>query len=927
MPWRPQRYGDRVLVFDTETTIDAAQRLLFGFFRLYERDSLVREGIIVADSLDHASMVAIAEYAARCRLPIYSRERFVEEVFYPEVYVEGTLCVGFNLPFDLARVAIHAGICRDQNRRKFRIVLSRRLRWHDLRIESLSGRAAFIGFVPKRKLTAWEKPFFAGRFCDLSATAGAFTGKRHSLLGAGKAFRAYTRKMKAPDLGVVDRRSLLYGRQDVRATWALYKALRAEYTRHPFATFEHERRKAENSRYIGQLYSSASIAKQYWRLLGVRPLLEKQPSFPRKHLGRGTASYFGGRADVRVRKLDLSVCVLDFTSMYATIFCLQDLQKLLVAPRIGTKVVTPEIKRLVGQMASVEPLAALYDPRIWRKFNCLVLVDPNWAILPARFRRGDADPFTIAVTPFDAPEGRWYTLADVLASILLGGPAPRIRRAIRFVPQGRHRPRSTLFRGAVELRTDQPIFKTIVEQRQIAKRESKDDRDFAALETGLKQMAASGAYGIYAEINVKPGKKDEAISGEVYADVEFPSQKVHDERPGSFANPIIASLVTGGARLMLAMLEREVTDRGGTFAFCDTDSLAINCGDRGHGGVPCLPPDEIDAIVSRFDSLSPYDPQIVPHLLKVEYPEISGLRCFAVSAKRYVLYRWRPGNRIEIVKASEAALGAIIGRTKRETTAKLARRIWLSILMEHLKVNPKQRRRAKPLIDFDVPMRRKFPISQPSILKRLGEYNKGRSCEHRIKPFGFVQSITPALITSDDILPIAPFEADLAKSKRLPWVDYNTGDALRLDWNGSGMEGTIPVTRLSEYVDQYQRHPEAKAADWKGDPAGADTIGLLGRLRLRSIRLTRIGKEVDRLDQEEGASLEPDRPVEYERDELAEDIAYLAQFPQEAMAGDLGLSARGWRNLVKSVSQPRGTTVKRIRQFSRLHRAHRMLGV
>ena len=67
------------------------------------------------------------------------------------------------------------------------------------------------------------------------------------------------------------------------------------------------------------------------------------------------------------------------------------------------------------------------------------------------------------------------------------------------------------------------------------------------------------------------------------------------------------------------------------------------------------PAGEIDAIVSLFDALSPYDRQIVPHLLKVEYPGISDLRCFAVSAKRYVLYRWRPGNRIQIVKASEAA--------------------------------------------------------------------------------------------------------------------------------------------------------------------------------------------------------------------------------------------------------------------------------
>ncbi|MGC1336276.1 MAG: hypothetical protein WA812_12975, partial [Candidatus Cybelea sp.] len=81
VPWRPQPYGERVLVFDTETTTDAAQRLLFGFFRLYERDKLIAEGLIAADVLDQPSMEAIAEYAARCTLPIYSRERFVEEVF------------------------------------------------------------------------------------------------------------------------------------------------------------------------------------------------------------------------------------------------------------------------------------------------------------------------------------------------------------------------------------------------------------------------------------------------------------------------------------------------------------------------------------------------------------------------------------------------------------------------------------------------------------------------------------------------------------------------------------------------------------------------------------------------------------------------------------------------------------------------------
>jgi hypothetical protein len=913
VPWRPQPYGDRVLVFDTETTVDAAQRLLYGFFRLYERDRLILEGIIVADVLDHDAMIAIAEYRAKCRLPIYSRERFVEEVFYPEVYAEGTLCVGFNLPFDLSRIAIRAGCGRGDNRRKFRIGLTDRIRWHDLRIESASNRAAFIGFVPKRKLFEWEKPFFAGRFLDLSTLAGAFSGKRHSLRSAGKSFRAFTRKMKAPDLGTVDRKSLLYGRQDVRATWALFKALRAEYVRHPFATFANERRKPKLGRHMGQLYSSASIAKQYLRLLGIAPLLVKQPRFRRQHLGKGAASYFGGRADVRVRKLDLPVRVVDFTAMYASIFCLQWLHKLLGAPRIGVEVATTEIRGLVGQMASDNRLAMLYDPTTWLRLNCLVLVDTNWAILPVRMCKADKDPYTIAVTPLETQEGRWYTLGDVLAAILLGGPAPKIRRAIRFIPIGRHRAKSTLFRGTVPLRSNEPFFKTIVEQRQIAKRGAKDDPDLAALEMGLKQMAASGAYGIYAEVNVSPSDPDEAMPGDVYSDICFPSAKVHDEKPGAFTNPILASLVTGGARLLLAMLESEVTLRGGTFAFCDTDSLSIPCGTRCPDDVPCLPESAIEEIIERFDALSAYDGDKVTHLLKLEYPEAPDLRCFAVSAKRYVLYRWRPGRRIQIVKASESALGAIIGRTPNESTPKLARRIWLTILFKHLKVNPKQRRRAKPLIDFDVPLRRKFPISQPSILKRLEPYNKTRSYDFRVKPFGFVQSAAPGTkIGKNDPLPIAPFEADLAKAKRLPWVDFNTGKSLRLDWHSSHMDGTLSVIRLNEYIELYHRHPEAKAADQNGNPAGADTVGLLGRLRVRSENLVRIGKEVDRLDEDDGASLVPDRPAEYERDDLAEDIAYLSQFPQRTVAEEIGISERRWRDIATGKSIPREATARRI---------------
>ena len=63
---------------------------------------------------------------------------------------------------------------------------------------------------------------------------------------------------------------------------------------------------------------------------------------------------------------------------------------------------------------------------------------------------------------------------------------------------------------------------------------------------------ANSVYGIHAEVNVKPPKTDDLIEGDVYSDITFESPKVHDERPGAFADPIIASLITGGARLILA---------------------------------------------------------------------------------------------------------------------------------------------------------------------------------------------------------------------------------------------------------------------------------------------------------------------------------------------------------------------------------------
>jgi len=105
------------------------------------------------------------------------------------------------------------------------------------------------------------------------------------------------------------------------------------------------------------------------------------------------------------------------------------------------------------------------------------------------------------------------------------------------------------------------------------------------------------------------------------------------ERQGRWYFPPLASLITACGRLLLAMLERCVIDEGGSYLFSDTDSLCIVASQHG-GLVPCaggaytisdgraavkaLKWKQVDDIAARFGKLNPYNPDLVPHLLKIE---------------------------------------------------------------------------------------------------------------------------------------------------------------------------------------------------------------------------------------------------------------------------------------------------------------------
>ena len=181
-------------------------------------------------------------------------------------------------------------------------------------------------------------------------------------------------------------------------------------------------------------------------------------------------------------------------------------------------------------------------------------------------------------------------------------------------------------------------------------------------------------------IDVDPEAKHGPQLVVVYADKCFETTVDRPERPGRYNFFPIASLVTAGARLKLALGLHEIQRRGGEVAYCDTDSLVVVATEEG-GFVPCdgapwqqadgtrgvqaLSWSEVEAVGERFASLNPYDPLKLPgSILKLEdenFDPVTGaqreLWCYAVSEKSYALFNLEDKGLPVVRKHSAHVLG------------------------------------------------------------------------------------------------------------------------------------------------------------------------------------------------------------------------------------------------------------------------------
>src|SRR5262249_29193003 len=348
--WRPPRAK---LVFDTETTTDATQRLTFGSYRFFIDDELREEGLFYAEDLPLRDRRTLEGYVAARRrkgshsndppLLLLTRRQFLKK-FYKAIYKGRALLVGFNLPFDLSRIAFDARPARKRFAGGFSLPLwsypkagvetaSSYRPW--VGIKHIDSKRALKGFtarfqpddsdlIPEGSLSGEpERDYtFRGHMLDLRTLAFALTDRAYSLESACIAFGVEHGKQHVKRHGVVTKKYIDYNRRDVQATSELAIKLLSEFAKHPI------------NLQPTKAFSPASIGKAYLRAMGIIPILERQPDFPAAYLGFAQTAFFGGRTSAHVRKVPVPVVYVDFLSMYPTVNSLMDLWRFVIARKI-----------------------------------------------------------------------------------------------------------------------------------------------------------------------------------------------------------------------------------------------------------------------------------------------------------------------------------------------------------------------------------------------------------------------------------------------------------------------------------------------------------------------------------------------------------------------------------------------------------------
>jgi transcriptional regulator with XRE-family HTH domain len=938
-------FSDRVLVFDTETTTDASQRLRFGVYQVRESGRLHRAGLFYDPlSLTDSELTTLRSYAADFGFEACTVREFVEAVFFPYAYELRALCVGLNLPFDLSRLAIDHDSARGKMRGGFSLKLSENKRQPRVQVKHLSNRSAFIRFAAPAGQRASGSSQNGGKtvtvrrghFVDVRTLAGALLGGSWSLGRLAGHLEIEHKKLEAEGHGeTLTEEYLGYAVRDVQATWECFERLKEQYkgyglTRTP----------------IDKVYSEASLGKAYLNQMGVKPWRELQLDFPPDILGAIVSAYYGGRSEVRIRRKVTQILYCDFLSMYPTVCTLMGLWSFVIAKGVSWQDATEEVHRFLGDVT----LEDLQKPESWPKLCAIVRIRPNADVLPVRASYGGESQYAIGLNRLTSDEPLWYTLADCAASKILTGEVPEVLEALRFEPFSVQEGLGSIdVAGNAEYHIDpykDDFYKRLIDLRsevkggmKAAKKAGNDARvaRLDAEQEALKLCANATSYGIFMELNVSEQDKPQEVECHGAGDKPFPTRVRNVEEPGRYFHPVLATLITGGARLLLTISERLAGDSGIGWAFCDTDSMALAKPEN-------MDEDDLlrkaERVSEWFAPLNPYERKVP--LFKLEdanygledgetTDKLQPLFVFAVSAKRYALFNLDGQGRPVLRKASAHGLGHLLPPYTEEKTPRRVpeptmalselgvqrwqHNFWYRIVEAALGDAPEQVQ-LDHLPGFEKPAVSRYSATTPNLLRWFDDHNSGKPYRDRVKPFNF-------------LLSYQPWTGPVGKSAPRPVSAYDKDPAAAADRCFDRERGDFispeSLKTYREALAQYHLHPEAKFH-------GGDYLdsGFTHRRHVRAMAVEHIGKEANRWEEQFHLGLDLEAQTQYGpspegREHALEGVRRASKtFGQRKLARAAGVSLSEVSAILRGRRRPTSATQSRLyRAVSSLQRAER----
>ncbi len=769
---------DTFLIFDTETTTDQYQNLLFGSYKIVNEKWSDEDGLFYNDEfLADKEIERLKRYSEKYDIPLLRKQEFVDEILYPHL-LKGTLCIGFNLPFDLSRLEIKNSYARGSFNGGFSLTLSKKLIFPRIKIRHLDTTKSFIELG---QIYGVEEKF-RGYFCDVKTLVCALSTIRNPTLAKSTKHFGIKREKKVRDKhGRITENYINYNRNDVEATYALFLKL------------EQELKKFSLELPINQVYSAASIGKAFLKELNIKPFLKQNQDFSPKILGNLMSAFYGGRCELRIRKTPLYCAVLDFFSSYPTLFTLLGLWDYLIAEKIECENDTENVQNLLDNIT----LKDLQNKELWKSFCVLVEICPENDILPIRSRFDEkSQAYNIAINQVTSEIPIYYALPDLIASKLLSGKTPKIKKAIRFKAIGKQKSlkEKTLFGISINPNKDN-LIRLLAEKRQ----QLKQNPEKQSAEKALKILLNALTYGIFIEMNEQ--EIEEEL--EVYSNTSFIVNDKHYEKEGEYFNPIISITIVAGARLLLAMAESLLAKYKVVPAYFDTDSVVV----------PAYLAEDVEEF---FMPLNPYSFQT--SIFKIQK---KGLWFYGICSKRYVLYK-KEGEKIIIEDCKLHGLGHL--KNPFGINRDWQKMFWIDILRVYYELSNIDETMEKYRTSYAISQ---LSVSGYNVHKRFKAMNKGKPIHEQIKPFSFM---LVGISNDKDFKPISPYSRNTQKVVYEEFIDYKTGKR---------MKGEEYWKQMDDLFLDFINKKEFK---FEGD------IGELKRKRIIVTKVIPIGKEAKNLE-------------------------------------------------------------------------------